>query len=365
MSETPIAGTGKIVYHENGHLKRIDTSTLEKGDYAYSIDNGNITIKQIESSVKPSSFKDASGSILIPTSPFLPVVQNKDGFSKLALPQTQDNVCGIVNKGSTGFISQDITGVNVITQQYKLAAPTDSVIYCYDKVKKNWKALDFVAGSYVLQADSSGLNPVKLTPKNFYQHMMGLPISSNIFTLQFNKGEINNVVIPSTQGNYCLRVDDKGDVSFGTGETQERLCVTFKLSAKTGKRPTLGEQLIITSGDENVEMDSTYMLKTNTRFFVDATFNFLINNTSVFDSQEQAASILFKIGSDDTNIIDKNYVFHPETGVLRLHFTGISKQLISETPHLCLQCDSIFNALGVNLSFCDPSYLGSITFIEV
>lgn len=364
MSETP-TGTCKIVYHESGHLKRIDTSTLEKGDYAYSIDNGNISIKQIDSSVKPSSFKDKDGKILVPTQPFIPIVQSKDGFSKLALSQTQDKVCGVVNKGATGFVCQDITGVNVITQQYNLASPTESSIYCYDKVAKGWKSLNFNAGPYFLQADSSGLNPVKLTAVNLYRHAFGLPTTSNIFTLQYKNGEIHNVVIPSQQGNYCLTVNDQGLVSFGSGETVDRLCVTYKLSAKSGKRPTLGEQLVITSGDESVQMDSTYRLKVNARFFVDATFNFLINDTSVFDSQEQAASVLFKIGSDDTNIIDKQYVFHPETGVLRLHFTGISKQLISETPHLCLQCDSIFNSLGVNLSFCDLSYLGSITFIEM
>lgn len=364
MSETP-AGTDKFVVHSNGHLKRIDASTLDKGDYAFSVDNGNITVKAVENGVKPSSFKDASGSILIPTSPFLPVVQNKDGFSKLSLPNAQDTVCGIVNKGSTGFICQNLTGTNVITQQYKLAAPTESAMYCYDKVKKNWKALDFVAGSYVIQADSSGLNPVKLTPKNFYQHMMGLPISSNIFTLQFNKGEINNVVIPTTAGNYNLNVDTNGNVSFTQGETVQRLSVTYKLSAKEGKVPTLGESVMITSGDENVAFDSTYKLKTNTRFFVDAKFTYVVNDTSVFDNMIRPAKITFKLGSDNNNIVDSQFVYHPEGGLLTLHFSGICKSLTSETPQICIELDDTFKAIGVNLAYADTTTLGQITFIEV
>ena len=363
MSETP-SGNDKFIVHSNGHIKRLDASTLN-GDYAFNVSNGNITMKQVETDITTSSFKDSNKKPIIPTKPFIPVAVNRDGFGKLEMPQTQENICGIVNKGSTGFISQDITGVNVITQQYKLAAPTESVIYCYDKVKKNWKALDFLAGSYVLQADSSGLNPVKLSPRNFYQHMMGLPINSNIFTLQFNKGEIKNVVVPSNQGNYCLRVNDKGDVSFGQGETVERLCVTYKLSAKSGKVPTLGNGVMISSGDENVEFDSTYKLKAGSKFYVDAHFTYMVNDTSVFDNMVRPAKITFKLGSDNNNIIDSQYIYHPESGILDLHFRGISKSLISETPQIVIEPDESFNAIGVNLAYADNTNLASITFMEV
>ena len=364
MSETP-AGTDKIVIHGSGHLKRIDTSTLEKGDYAYSIDNGNITIKQIDSSVNTSSFKDKDGKILVPTQPFIPIAQNKDGFTKLTLPQTQDKVCGIVNKGATGFVCQDITGVNVITQQYNLATPTDSTIYCYDKVAKGWKALSFAAGPYFLQADSSGLNPVKLTPINLYRHAFGIPTTSNVFSLQYNNGEIHNVVVPKQQGNYCLSVNSKGDVSFGQGETVERLCVTYKLSAKAGKVPTLGQGVMISSGDENVAFDSDYKLKTNSRFYVDAKFHYVVNDTSVFDNMIRPAKITFKLGSDDNNIIDSQYIYHPESGILDLHFSGISKSLISDTPQIVVEPDETFNALGINIAYADNTNLGSVTFIEI
>ena len=365
MSETPIAGTGKIIFHENGHLRRIDTSTLEKGDYAYSIDNGNIAIKQIESSVKPSSFKDASGSILIPTSPFLPVVQNKDGFSKLALPQTQDNVCGIVNKGSTGFVSQDITGGNVITQQYKLSTPTVSSLYYYDAATSGWKAIACNAGSYYIQHDSQGIKMAALNAKTLYQHCFGLGTTPNILTLQFNKGIVNNVTVPTTAGNYNLAVDADGNVSFSQGETIKRLCVTYKLSAKSGKTPTLGNGVMISSGDENVAFDSTYKLKANSKFYVDAKFHYIVNDTSVFDNMVKPAKITFKLGSDDNNIVDSQYIYHPENNILDLRFSGICKSLISETPQIVIQPDETFTALGVNLAYADNTNLGSITFIEV
>ena len=364
MSETP-AGTDKIVIHGSGHLKRIDTSTLEKGDYAYSIDNGNISIKQIDSSVTTSSFKDKDGKILVPTQPFIAINQNKDGFTKLSLPQTQDKVCGVVNKGATGFICQDITGVNVITQQYNLTSPTDSSIYCYDKVAKGWKALSFAAGPYFLQADSSGLNPVKLTPVNLYRHAFGIPVNSNMFTIQYNKGEIHQVVVPSTQGNYCLSVDNSGNVSFGQGEITSRLCVTYNLSAKEGQNPTLSDHIMVSSGDEKIQFDSTYKLKTDTRFFVDGKFTFIVNDTSVFDNMIKPAKMTLKLGSDNTNIVDTQYIYHPESGILELHFSGICKPLITETPQIVLEGDETFTAINVNLSFADRTNLATITFIEV
>lgn len=365
MSETPVTGNDKFIVHSNGHIKRLDASTLN-GDYAFNVTNGNISMKAVETDITTSSFKDSNKKPLIPSKPFIPVAVNRDGFGKLEMPTEANGLCGIINTGATGFTTRNITKSGVIKNQYNLDIPTKPSLYYYDSATSGWKAIECNAGnSYYVQHDSQGIKFAALNATTLYRHCFNLGIEPNILSLQYNKGKVNNVTVPSHQGNYCLRVDDKGDVSFGTGETQERLCVTFKLSAKSGMRPTLGEQLVITSGDESVEMDSTYRLKTNARFFVHATFNFLINDTSIFDSQEQAASILFKIGSDDTNIIDKQYVYRPENGVLSLHFAGISKALISETPHLCLQCDSIFNALGVNLSFCDPSYLGSITFIEV
>ena len=141
--------------------------------------------------------------------------------------------------------------------------------------------------------------------------------------------------------------------------------MTYKLSAKSGKVPTLGNGVMISSGDENVAFDSTYKLKAASKFYVDAHFTYMVNDTSVFDNMVKPAKITLKLGSDNNNIIDSQYIYHPESGILDLHFSGISKSLISETPQIVLEPDETFNAIGVNLSYADMTNLGSITFIEI
>lgn len=204
-----------------------------------------------------------------------------------------------------------------------------------------------------------------LNAKTLYQHCFGLGTEPNILSLQFNKGKVNNVTVPETAGNYNLNVDADGNVSFSQGETVERLCVTYKLSAKSGKVPTLGTGVMISSGDENVAFDSTYKLKAASKFYVDAHFTYMVNDTSVFDNMVKPAKITFKLGSDNNNIIDSQYIYHPESGILDLHFSGVSKSLISETPQIVLEPDETFNAIGVNLAYADMTNLASITFMEV
>ena len=362
MSETP-SGNDKFIVHSNGHIKRLDAAGMT-GDYAFNVSNGNITMKQVETDITTSSFKDSNKKQLIPTKPFIPVAVNRDGFAKLEMPQKQDNVCGIVNKGSSGFVSQDITGVNVVTQQYKLAAPTTSSLYYYDSDTSGWKAIACNRGSFYVQHDSQGIKMAALNAQTLYQHCFGLGTTPNII-MQYNKGTVHNVEVPSTAGNYNLAVDADGNVSFGQGETVERLCVTYKLSAKSGKVPTLANGVMISSGDENVAFDSTYRLKAASKFYVDAHFTYMVNDTSVFDNMVKPAKITFKLGSDNNNIIDSQYIFHPESGILDLHFRGISKSLISETPQIVIEPDETFNAIGVNLAYADMTNLGSITFMEV
>ena len=363
MSETP-SGNDKFIVHSNGHIKRLDASTLN-GDYAFNVSNGNITMKQVETDITTSSFKDSNKKPLIPTKPFIPIAVNRDGFGKLEMPQTQDHVCGIVNKGSTGFVSQDITGVNVVTQQYKLAAPTKTSLYYYDSETSGWKAIACNRGSFYWQYDSLGIRLAALNAQTLYQHCFGLGTEPNILSLQYNKGTVHNVTVPTVAGNYNLAVDAQGNVSFGQGETVERLCVTYKLSAKSGKVPTLGNGVMISSGDENVAFDSTYKLKAESKFYVDAHFTYMVNDTSVFDNMVKPAKITLKLGSDNNNIIDSQYIYHPESGILDLHFRGISKSLISETPQIVIEPDETFNAIGVNLAYADNTNLGSITFMEV
>lgn len=362
MSETSTT-VSKFVIHENGHLKRIDASA--NGNYGFNVADGVITMKAIETDINTSSFKDANGTTLMPTSPFIPIAQNRNGFVKLPMPTTQDTVCGIVNKGASGYVCQDLTGENVITQQYKLTAQTDgSAFYYYNSTQKKWKVMPMAAGCWFLMRDSNDINPVKFTPLNVYKHAYGFTDTENSI-IQWNKGTINKIDVPTVSGNYNIGIDSDGKLSFTKGEVTKKLAVTYKLSAKEGKRPTMSDSFTISSGDENIAFDSTYKLKTNAKFFVDAKFTFVVNDCSVFDNMTQPAKFSLKLGSDNSNIIDSCYVYHPENGILELKFSGISKKLINESPAIGVICDEAFTSLNVNLSFADSTNLGIITFIEV
>nr|DAD57299.1 MAG TPA: hypothetical protein [MELD virus sp.] len=363
MSETP-SGNDKFIVHSNGHIKRLDASGLN-GDYAFNVSNGNITMKAVETDITTSSFKDSNKKPLIPTKPFLPIAVNRDGFAKLEMPTEANGLCGIINTGATGFTTRNITKGGVIKNQYNLDLPTVSSLYYYDAATSGWKVIACNAGSFYIQHDSQGIKMAALNAKTLYQHCFGLGTSPNILSLQYNKGNVNNVTVPETAGNYNLAVDADGNVSFSQGETVERLCVTYKLSAKSGKVPTLGNGVMISSGDENVAFDSTYKLKAASKFYVDAHFTYMVNDTSVFDNMVKPAKITLKLGSDNNNIIDSQYIYHPESGILDLRFSGVSKSLISETPQIVLETDEAFNAIGVNLSYADMSNLGSVTFIEI
>lgn len=363
MSETP-SGNDKFLVHSNGHLKRLDAAGMN-GDYAFSVSNGNITMKTVETDIKTSSFKDKDGKALIPTAPFIPVAQNKDGFVKFPLPTEGNGLCGIINTGATGYTTRNITKSGVIKNQYQLDIPTTPTMYYYDAPNSGWKAIKCPAGSFYMQHDSRGCKWAALNAKTLYQHCFNLGTEPNILSLQYNRGNVNNVTVPTVAGNYNLNVDADGNVSFSQGETVERLCVTYKLSAKSGKVPTLGTGVMISSGDENVAFDSTYKLKAASKFYVDAHFTYMVNDTSVFDNMVKPAKITLKLGSDNNNIIDSQYIYHPESGILDLHFSGISKSLISETPQIVLEPDETFNAIGVNLSYADMTNLASITFMEV
>ena len=361
MSETP-SGNDKFIVHSNGHIKRLDAAGLN-GDYAFNVSNGNITMKAVETDITTSSFKDSNKKPLIPTKPFIPVAVNRDGFAKLEMPTEANGLCGIINTGATGFTTRSITKGDVIKNQYNLDIPTTPSLFYYDSATSGWKSIHINTGGYI-QKDSAGVNFVPLTAKNLYQHAFGLGTTPNII-MQYNKGTVHNIEVPTVAGNYNLAVDNSGNVSFGQGETVERLCVTYKLSAKSGKVPTLGTGVMISSGDENVAFDSTYKLKAASKFYVDAHFTYMVNDTSVFDNMVKPAKITLKLGSDNNNIIDSQYIYHPESGILDLHFSGISKSLISETPQIVIEPDETFNAIGVNLAYADNTNLGSITFMEV
>lgn len=232
MSETP-SGNDKFLVHSNGHLKRLDAAGMT-GDYAFNVSNGNITMKQVETDITTSSFKDSNKKPLIPTKPFIPVAVNRDGFAKLEMPTEANGLCGIINTGATGFTTRNITKDGVIKNQYNLNIPTEASLYYYDAATSGWKAIACNRGSFYVQHDSQGIKMAALNAQTLYQHCFNLGTEPNII-MQYNKGTVHNIEVPSTAGNYNLSVDNSGNISFGQGETVERLCVTYKLSAKVVK----------------------------------------------------------------------------------------------------------------------------------
>lgn len=355
----------KFVIQTNGHLKRIPTTGLANGSYAFTLTDGAISVGEVETAVTPNSFKNTTGATLAPTSPFVPVAYNRNGFTKLLMPAAND-LSGILNTGTGEYQSKSITGVNVITNQYKLSAPTTPSFYYYDNTASAWKAMHCTkGGSYYLQHDSRGINCAALNAQTLYQHCFGLGTTPNII-MQYNKGTVHNIEVP-TAGNYNLNVDADGNVTFSQGEVAKRLTVSYNLSTKTGTTtPTIGTDglLLALSQDGAVQADSTFKLKASTKFYVDAKFSCYIPDTSVYDSQTKAGKVMFKInGSDASNLVDSQYVLRPECGILELHFTGLVT-VNSETPTMFIELDDTLKAI-TTLSFADSTNLGKLTFIEV
>ena len=58
-------GNDKFVVHSNGHLKRIDASTLSNGSYGFKVANGTISVSTVETEISPASFKTPNGTTII------------------------------------------------------------------------------------------------------------------------------------------------------------------------------------------------------------------------------------------------------------------------------------------------------------
>ena len=356
----------KFVIQRLGHLHRLDASSLSNGSYGFKVTDGTISVGAVETEVTPNSFKNTTGSPLTPTSPFVPVAFNRNGFVKLLMPSAANDLSGIVNTGSGEYQSKSITGVNVITNQYKLSAPTSPSLYYYDTAASAWKAIACNRGSFYIQHDSTGIKFANLDATTLYQHCFGLGTTPNII-MQYNKGTIHNIEVPSTAGNYNLNVDADGDVSFSQGQVAQRLTVSYNLSTKAGTTtPTIGSDglMLALSQDGAVQADSTFKLKASTKFYVDFKFSCYIPDTSVYDAQTKAGKVMLKIGgSDASNLVDSQYILHPECGILELRFTGLVT-VNSETPTMFIELDDTLKAI-TTLSFADSTNLGKLTFIEV
>lgn len=358
----------KIVYHSGGHLKRTDVSKLSNGSYAFKVTDGAISVSPVQASttVTTSSFKNPNGSMIFPDPPFIPVAQNTSGFLPFYVPTVASNVCAIVNNGAGEYQSVNIEGVNVIKKLYQVIPSSNvSQMYYYNTNLNVWKEMSVSEGYTFLKNNSGTISTVTMNGLNLFEYGFGYTKSDNLL-IQYNKGEVHNITIPTTAGNYNLNVDTDGNVSFSQGEIAQRQAVTYKLSAGTNTPSLNGSEFKIKgSGNGGFVYNTALNLKSNSKYYVDARFWFKIEDTSIFDSLSNALTVSFKIGSGTDNIIGTQYIFHPENGVLELHFTGVSALLTSATPDMYLVCDKSFTEHKVDLPVLDTTNIAQITFVEV
>ena len=358
----------KVVYHSDGHLKRVDASKMTNGSYAFKVSNGILSIDPVENGVTTTSFKTPSGSIIAPVDPFIPIAINASGFGSLTLSKIESDPCAILYKGAAeGWVTQSIKGANVIAQLYGLTPESDgSALYYYSTTTGAWKALSVNSGYSFLRNNSGDLTTVEMNAENLYEYGFGYGKQDNVI-IQYNKGYINEITVPTTQGNYNLGVDSSGNVSFSQGEVGQRQAVTYKLSAGNNVPTLNGTEITIQgSGSGNFNFNTTFTLKSNSKYYVDARFWFKVSDTSVFDDITTALQVTFKIGSSGTDgVIGSQYIYHPENGVLELHFTGVSPQLTTATPNMYITCDKSFSNGKIDLPFLDSTNVGQITFVEV
>lgn len=360
-------GNDKFVVHSNGHLKRIDASGLSNGSYGFKVTDGTISVSTVETEISPASFKTPNGTTIISDSPFAPVVMNSSGFTKFELPKKENDIYGVVYKGLEGYASQSIKGVNVISQLYGITPQTSgSALYYYNTTLSAWKALAVDEGYSMLYNNAGDVSTVVLSGSTIFENIFDCAKSDNQI-VQYNKGRINKINVPATAGNYNLNVDASGNVSFSQGEVAQRQAVTYKLSVVTNNVAALdGNDLKIQgTGTGKFQYSPTFNLKANSKYFVDATFWFKIEDTSVFDEQSSPVSVTLKIGADTTNIIGSQLIYHPESGVLQLHFSGVSALLATAKPDLFLTTDKNWSTMGLNLPILDKTNAGQISFLEV
>lgn len=360
-------GNDKFVVHSNGHLKRIDASTLSNGSYGFKVTDGTIAVSTVETEISPASFKTTTGTPIISDGPFIPVAVNSSGFTKFTVPKKENDIYGIVYKGLEGYTSQSIKGVNVISQLYGITPQTSgSALYYYNTTLSAWKALSVEDGYTMLRNASGELSTVTLTGERLFENIIDCAQTDNQL-VQYNKGTIKKIDVPATAGNYNLNVDASGNVSFSQGEVAQRQAVTYKLTVPTNNTAALdGNDLKIQgSGNGKFQYNTTFNLKTNSKYFVDATFWFKIEDTSLFDEQSSPVSVTLKIGSGSDNIIASQLIYHPESGVLQLHFSGVSALLSTAKPDLYLVTDKNWSTMNLNLPILDKTNAGQISFLEV
>lgn len=372
MSETPSTTTNEqIVVHSGGHLKRVSTAGLENGAYTFKLQDGAFSLTAAaNTTVTPTMLVDASGNKPLMTGCRIPVATtNGTKWDKLTLPTDQNDCKAILYKGTDGWATTSITGGNLLTNLMGLSKPTsaDNCYQVYWNAKDSkWKLTNAMsAGMWMLMKDSNGMSYVKLNGANFFNYCCNVENTENVI-LQYNKGTVQKIAVPTEVGTYSLSVGQNGDVAFSTGAVGAKAYYNYTLALKSGgTKPTIknGEFCYRGIPDPNVTADSEWKLKIHANYLIDARFYCSVDDTAVFDNQQAPSKISLKIGtSDNSVVVCETYLFHPESNMIEFHFTGICTNLQTEDPYLIIKTDSTLN----NIEFKFPvDLIGRISLVEL
>ena len=359
----------KWVIHRNGHLKRIDTKDYTNAQYVYQLKDGTLTMTAIDPYVKTTSFKDASDAVINPSNgPFLPVASN-DGFVRWPMPTSYDSVYGFsTTEDGKGYQSVPITGSNAI--QFVLGGnyvPTTGItMYAYNATLSRWQNIGLLNGASFLYNTGGAITSMELNGENVMKYAFNCTSKTDNVLIQYNKGAINKIAVPSTSGNYNLKVDAKGNVTFTQGEVVSKLAETYRISINVIAEDFDGSNFVLAGNGAGIyAFDKVPQLIKGAKYFVEAKFWFRVDDSSIFDDTTTTTIFTFKIEEGDDNIIGRQILYHPENGILELRFSGVSGPMPSTQPSYYLTTSGAFNDLGVTLKYADRDYVGEITVIEI
>lgn len=374
MSETSSTTTNEqIVVHSGGHLKRISTAGLENGAYTFKLQDGAISLTAAaNTTVNPKMLKGSDDKAPLAAAGCNVPVATTNGtkWDKLTLPTDQNDCKAILYKGTDGWGTTSITGGNLLTNLMGLTKPTsaDNCYQVYWNAKDSkWKLTNAMsAGMNMLMKDSNGISYVKLNGANFFNYCCNVENTENVI-LQYNKGTVQKITVPTEVGTYSLSVGQTGDVAFSTSTVGSRAHYNFVLAPKSGatQRPSIlsGSYCFTGSGDTVVSADNEWKFKLHANYLIDARFYCSVADTAVFDNQQAPSKISLKIGSNQTSdTICETYLFHPESNMIEFHFTGMLINLTKESPELWITTDSTIESIEFKFPV---DLIGRISMVEI
>lgn len=355
------------MYYYNSDLSKWQAITITEG-YSFLNNTGGTvtTVSFNQNNLYNILFKDKSGSALSRTSPYIPIVSN-DGMLSLPIP-TSYGLYGIYYDNSDGkYKTYPINGSNIINMMGIQVETEHNVMYYYNGALSRWQVTYSIPeGCFYFKNVLAEMQCISFTGENLYKDVFGCASGTDNVIIQYNKGTIYKIPVPSSAGNYNLNVDANGNVTFSQGEIAQRLASTYTLAVSGGTTPKFTGSDFIIKGDGtgNIVFNTKLSLK-KAKYYVDAKFWFKVDESSIFDDTTSLTTFTFKIGSGTDNIIGKQLLYHPENGILELRFSGISATLSSSTPDFYITTTGAFADLGVSLPVADVSYVGELTLIEV